>query len=130
MFRSKTALVHQITRKLFICSLSVFVAGCVGFKTENEHGEATNHYFGYTKVTFPKTMSSTGRVFEVKDVRNTGLFLGEQGLGIGYTKNSKISLPPKNAMYIEVTSEEHFRRLKLLLEEQKESDIWIRKRTD
>ncbi|WDP90357.1 MAG: hypothetical protein HUN04_11880 [Desulfobacter sp.] len=107
---------------LFSC---LWLAGCLSWTTENGDSSQTRHCIGYTRISLPRTIAPGGQTFEVKEIENWGISGGPNGLALGYSAHKQVKLPPDNAFYIQVATQEQFDRLYEFITRQKEANLWV-----
>jgi len=93
--------------------------------THNSDGSVSRHYFGYTVVKFPKQVSNR-EGFDIKEISNVGFAVGRpSGVSLGYSKDKIVSMPPDGRIYLEVHTEDQFKKAEKLVRELEKVGIGV-----
>jgi hypothetical protein len=111
---------------LFLLGGSVFCAFFLSScTTHNSDGSVSRHYFGYTVVKFPRQVSNL-EGFDIKEISNVGFAVGRpSGVSLGYSKDKIVSMPPDGRMYVEVHTEDQFKKAEALVREFEKIGIGV-----
>jgi len=76
-------------------------------------------------VKFPKQVSNR-EGFDIKEISNVGFAVGRPfGVSLGYSKDKIVSMPPDGRIYVEVHTEDQFKKAEKLVRELEKVGIGV-----